>query len=206
MTPRRAFSFTKVRKSISRHRWPINHVNHQPTYTPFINESPLTIPVVLPTSKLQVVTKIDSVQDLENIVKHYKGFVMAHTKHDPASIKKPFLPSEYKHLTQSHIVEIVSPFFTAKKEERHHYHIHDEAFEQKSRAAIITYQNSMPEKQFTELDRCIIGKDGKVAHEWEAVWECDDGTVWFLECKHQMTYVPPLSFMLIIAECLEETT
>ena len=57
----------------------------------------------------------------------------------------------------------------------------------------------MPEKQFRELDRCIFGKDGKVAHEWEGVWECDEGAVWFLECKHQMTYVLPLSFMLILA-------
>jgi len=130
---------------------------------------------------------------------------MAHTKDDPASIQKHFLPSQYKHLTHSHIVEIVSPYFTAKEEERPHHQIHDKAFEQKSRAAMIAYQSSMPMKRFTELDRVILGKDGKVAHEWEGIWECDDGTVWFLESKHQMTYVLPLSFMLILAGRLEKT-
>ena len=130
---------------------------------------------------------------------------MAHEKDDPASFQMPLRPSEYKLLTQSHIVEIISPYFTAKEEERHHHQIHDKALEQKSRAAMIAYQSSMPMKRFTELDRNIVGKDGKVAHEWEGVWECDDGTVWFLECKHQMTYVLPLSFMLILAGRLEET-
>jgi hypothetical protein len=139
----------------------------------------LIITVILPTSKLPMVTEIDSVQQLEMLSKQYTWCVRAHTKYDPASIKRYFLPSEYKHLTPSHIVEIVSPFFTAKEEERRHHQIHDKPFEQKSRAAIIAYQNSMPEKQFRELDHCILGKDGKIAHEWEGVWECDDGTVVF---------------------------
>jgi hypothetical protein len=130
---------------------------------------------------------------------------VAREKDIPDSIEMPLLLPDYKILTPSHIVEVIAPYFTPKDEERHHHQIHDEAFEQKSRAAMIAYQSSMPMKRFTELDRAILGKDGKVAHEWEGIWECDDGTVWFLESKHQMTYVLPLSFMLILAGRLEKT-
>lgn len=181
-------------------------MSHQPSNTSFINGSPLTIPVVLPTSTLPVIKTFQSVRHFEGLVKEYKGFVMVHKQDDPASIQSAFLPSDYKYLTQSHIVEILNPFFIAKQEERHHHQIHDKAFEQKSRAAMIAHQNRMHTKRFTELDRSIVGHDRKVLHEWEGVWDCDDGTVWFLECKHQMTYVLPLSFMLILAGCLEETT
>jgi len=161
------------------------------------------MPIILATSTVPVVITFKSVEDLEVLVKQYKGLVIAHNKDDPASIQTPFLPSDYKDLSPSHVVEIRSPFFIAKQEEQQHRQIHDKAFEHKSRASMIEYQKTIPMKQFTELDRRIFGEDGRILNEWEGVWECNDGTVWFLQCKHQITYVLPLSFTLILAGCLD---
>jgi hypothetical protein len=193
MTPRHAFPFNKVSQSISSHRWPHNscksstiiYLLHQwisvdnPRRFTYLSRQRNRLSPSPSRTSLNI-TKGSLWRTRKTILPQSKS-TSSHPNPIQTSHSVPF-------------VEIVSPFFTAKEEERHHHQIHDKAIEQKSRAAIIAYQNSMPDKQFTEINRCIIGKDGKVAHEWEGVWECDDGTVWFLACKHQMTYTAPLFY------------
>ena len=72
----------------------------------------------------------------------------------------------------------------------------DKAFEDKARNGLIKFVNDNGIK-YREMN-IFIKKDGKGFSEWEGILETDSGQVLFLECRHCVTSVPPLHYIIFL--------
>jgi len=146
--------------------------------------SPISLHVIVPPSVQPQVVIASTSEELDDLVQSYRGTLRGPGSNGTTHL---ILRSRYPELSPTEVYEIVSPYFNAVQEERHHRQVADKAFEEKARNCLFKFLNDKGIK-YCELDR-TVEKDGKAIAEWEGIVEVDSGQVVLLECKHCITSV-----------------
>lgn len=144
--------------------------------------SPISLKLVTPDSKEPEIYRFGDASALNTFVKSYGGSLRG-----PLSNRYTVISArDYSSLTPDRVYEIVSPYFKAVDEQRHHNQNADKAFKSKARHALVKYLNEAG-INYEEMEREIkCGKDAVA--EWEGIFTIDGGVL-FLECKNAITDV-----------------
>ena len=152
--------------------------------TKFIYGSPISLNLIVPPSVQPEIVIVSTSEELDDLVQSYRGTLRGPSSNGTTQL---ILRSRYPELSPTEVYEIVSPYFNAVQEERHHRQVADKAFEEKARNGLFKFLNDKGIK-YRELDR-TVEKDGKAVAEWEGIVEVDSGQVVLLECEHCVTSV-----------------
>ena len=169
----------------NRLHFPLSRFRHSRKSIKFNNPSqqkPFTLRLIVPPSDEPKEVEFDDTVALNMYVKSYGASLCVQT---PNGGSRVLNPNKYMSLSPNAIYVVSSPYFPTekeKKEEPRYSKYSARAFEDKSRHAMIRYLVNTGTK-FKELDR-VIKHDGRDVAEWEGVFQSEQNTIFFLECKH----------------------
>ena len=173
-------------------RAPLAILKHSISSKATVAPKSITLSLVIPPSLKPELYNFESVEDLEEIFKEafFKGPSLCSPGHYDI-----IPPHRFDTLSPSVTYEILWPHpWAGYQTEFRHPQVRDEAFEDKSRLALIANLEKQGLK-FRELDRIINGPANTVS-EWAGVFEVFPDRLYFLVCKHSVSGVR-LSFLFL---------